>query len=392
MRVGRKFWDAACAVEGYAIYDNCFAWGVTAELQVFGEGYPREVRLRSPLLDLGGSKNIRALRWQAETLSGTGVEVRSRTGDQLERQVAYYDKNGKEVTRKKWGKLIPSFRGPVDTTLVPGKDWAPWSQVYAFPGAPFQSPSPRRYLELEARLVSQDPQAAASLDWLSVDYAVPLADRVVGEIWPAQVQAGVWTPFTYFLRAQGATRGFDQVEVRASSVPLHFERVRLGGKEVDSSAGGFGVHLPRPVGEGETIGVDFSGAVYVDATKVEVFVADSRQPGRQQVEAGQVEGGMGSQADVVRLATGETLLANVHLGTAVLTPNGDGVNDQLVVEFSLVNVLEARPLLLQCFDLSGQLAAQVEVAGVAGAQRWCGTGGMGRDNGCHQGFMCCAWR
>ena len=71
--------------------------------------------------------------------------------------ITYYDKNGKEVTERKWNKLIPSFKGPVDTTSVPGDDQSPWSNVYLTPDQRFQSPSPRRYIELEVSLVSENP-------------------------------------------------------------------------------------------------------------------------------------------------------------------------------------------------------------------------------------------
>jgi hypothetical protein len=235
---------------------------------------------------------------------------------------------------------------------------------------------------LEARLRSQDVQAAASLDWLSLTYSQPLADKVVGEVWPAQVQPGTWTEFAYYLRTEGATTGFDQVALQAS-VPLRFGSARLGGTEVavvvDSSGGGFRVQLPRPVRRGELVELHFGGVVYLDATRVEAFVEDSQQPGRQPVEAGDAEEQVDSQTDVVRLPVGGDLLANIALGSAVLTPNGDGINDQLHIGFGLVNVLEARPLRLRLFDLSGRLVRQVEALGRAGAQQlqWDGTDARG---------------
>ena len=37
---------------------------------------------------------------------------------------------GGSGTQKRYDKLIPSFRGPIDTLLVPGGDWSPWSKIY----------------------------------------------------------------------------------------------------------------------------------------------------------------------------------------------------------------------------------------------------------------------
>lgn len=386
VRIAWKYWDAACAVAlgggQSATTEGCAAGGITEEIQVFGEGYPLEVRMTSPLIDLGGSKKVDVLNWQASTPPGTEVQIRSRSGDDLKEQIIFRDKNGKEITQKKWEKLISSFRGPVDTTEVIGEGWSPWSRIYAHSGSAFLSPSPRQYLELEARLTTQNPQAAASLDWLSVAYSQPLADKVVGEVWPAQVQPGAWTDFAYYLRAQGSTAGFDQV-VLQTSVPLRFGSARLAGTEVeavvDSGGGGLRVQLPRTVRRGELVELRFGGAVYLDATRVEAFVADSRQQGRQQVEAGDADQQVDSQTDIVRLPVGEGLLANIALGSAVLTPNGDGINDQVHLGFDLVNVLEARPLRLRLFDLSGRLVRRVEALGAAGVQQlqWDGTDARG---------------
>jgi len=386
VRVAWKYWDAACAValgggQG-ATTQGCYAGGITEEIQVFGQGYPLEVALISPLIDLGGSKKVDALNWQADTPPVTEVEIRSRSGDNLREQIIYRDKNGKEITQKKWEKLISSFRGPVDTVAVIGEGWSPWSRIYPHSGSPFLSPSPRRYLELEVRLKSEELQSAAQLDWLSLEYSEPLAEKVVGELWPVRVQPGAWTEFSYYLRAQGNISGFDQVALQAS-VPLRFGSVRVGGAEVavvaDSGVGGFEVQLSRPVRRGELVELRFAGAVYLDGTRVEAFVKDSRQQGRQQVEAGDAEEQVDSQTDVVRLPVGEELLANLVLTSTVLTPNGDGVNDQLRLSFDLINILDNRLLRLRLFDLSGRLVRQAEARSMAGAQQlqWDGADSQG---------------
>ena len=104
VRIAWKYWDAACAVaigggQG-ATTEICSAGGITEELQVFGEGYPLAVQLRSPLIDLRGNKKIDTINWQASTPPGTEVEIRSRSGDNLKEQITFRDKNGKEVTQK----------------------------------------------------------------------------------------------------------------------------------------------------------------------------------------------------------------------------------------------------------------------------------------------------
>ena len=53
----------------------------------------------------------------------------------------------------------------------------------------------------------------------------------------------------------------------------------------------------------------------------------------------------------------------------MLTPNGDGINDELKVQLDLVNVLEPRPLCLRLFDLAGRLLYEQEQEAVAGQQQ-----------------------
>ena len=61
-----------------------------------------------------------------------------------------------------------------------------------------------------------------------------------------------------------------------------------------------------------------------------------------------------STARVSLMALHGSLIQDVELRT-VFTPNGDGVNDQLTVDFSLLKVLEERPLVVGFYDLGGRL-------------------------------------
>ena len=110
------------------------------------KGYPVEVALRSPVIDLGSDWNITEVEWDAEQPPGSQFLLRSRTGDQIVEENRYFDKNGKEITQKRYEKLIKSFRGTIETTLQPGDGWSTWSEEYIQSGTRFRSPSPRRYV------------------------------------------------------------------------------------------------------------------------------------------------------------------------------------------------------------------------------------------------------
>ena len=60
-----------------------------------------------------------------------------------------------------------------------------------------------------------------------------------------------------------------------------------------------------------------------------------------------------------------SLIQDVVL-TPVLTPNGDGINDELVVHFALLKVLEERPLGVAFYDLGGRLVGRGQSATESG--------------------------
>ena len=378
VRVEWVFWDAACAAAcvGCGIVPPCQFWGGTRELQVFGEGHPQRVELPSPLIDLGGDKQVHAIRWQADAPAGTRMEVRSRTGNDLQMDITYHDKNGRVVTERKYDKLIPSFKGRIDTALSPGADWSPWSKLYLRSGEPFASPSPRQYAELEVALVSERPDVGVVLDWLGIEFGDPVAQEVVGEIFPVEVQPGERTEFAYYIRPQQvAGRGFDHLEVETSA-PIEFVAVLVEGEVVEAADEptdrGLAITLAAPVKSRQLVELRFAGTVFVDATRFDAFIAQGPADAllRQRVEAGDAYAEVASSTNAVRLPVGARLLANVTIGPSTLTPNGDGVNDALRVEFDLVNVLAARWIGLRIFDLAGRLVWVREEEGQAGGRAW----------------------
>ena len=74
--------------------------------------------------------------------------------------------------------------------------------------------------------MSENPARAASLDYLEVEFHEPLADEVVGEIFPTAVLPGEATEFSYFMLPR-RTSGFDQL-MMAASAPMQFREVLVG--------------------------------------------------------------------------------------------------------------------------------------------------------------------
>ena len=365
VRIFWKYWDTSCfslqrlgEVGGTSKIPGCGAGGTTDEIQIFGEGFPSEISFRSPLIDLGAGKNLNSIEWNGDEPPGTRIELRTRTGNEVIETYTYRDKNGKIVTERKYNKLIPSFKGPIDTTLAAGGDWSAWSRIYSFSGEAFLSPSPRRYLEFDVRMTSNSPAVGASLGHLAVNFTQPLADRVLGEIAPQQALPGMLTEFTYYLRPENAI-GFDRLAVE-SAAPVHFVGVSRNGAalnaQIDTTASGFLVHLPNRIRTDQLIELKFESSVFRQSTRFDVFLQDSRQDEsvRQRVDPGDANDQIESNTNIVSLPVSRDLLANISLSSKAITPNGDRINDELTLEIALVNVLAPRPLRLRLYDLAGR--------------------------------------
>ena len=369
VRINWLIWDTACAdffgTAGQNTKWICFARGSTQEIQVFGEGFPRAVGLTSPLIDFGEAKNLNSVEWAGTTPDGTRLEVRSRSGSDVVEQLAFRDKNGKEVTPRKWERLIPSFRGPIDTVRVAGGDWSPWSTIYPESGARALSPSPRRYLELNTRLVTEVSDVAPRMDWLAVNFTDPIAEETFGEVVPLLVRPGVETEFSYFLRPGSSPAGFDQISLQASTVP-RFSLALVNGVvsdvAVESDSSGFRVTFPQRLRGGDLVELRFGSTVFIQSTRFDAFLQDSRLGDgiRQQVDAGDASDEAVSSTNVVSLPLNTKLLDNVVLSARVVTPNGDLSNDELRIEVDLTTVLATRPVRVRIHDLAGRTVWEEE--------------------------------
>ena len=376
VRIAWLIWDATCAA---TLPDDssrwgCYANGSAEEIQVYGEGYPLAVRLRSPLIDLGTGKNLNSIEWQAQTPLGTHIEIRSRTGNEVVEQYTFYDKNGKKVTQRRYDKLIPSFKGKIDTMRIAGADWSPWSNIYSASGADFQSPSPRRFMELDVRLASNSRTQAPQFDWLAVNFTDALASKVVGEVFPLQVAPGQETLFSYFLRPATTRDGFDQIAIEATTTP-RFNAAFINGESVEVATEtldqGFRATFPRRIRSHQLVELRFTAPIYLQATRFDAFLEDSQKTQvRQLVDPGDAAPQVESSSNVVRLPVADQLFADLSFSPALITPNDDGINDQLLISFDLINVLSARPLHLRLYDLSGRPFFAQERTGQAGHIAW----------------------
>ena len=183
----------------------------------FGGGYPAAVEMTSDYIDLGATKSITSIEWDLDAPPEASIELRSRTGDNFIIESKYYNKAGVEIPVALWNKLPKSQKQPVVEIRRPGSDWSSWSRTYLRSGQPFLSPSPRKFVQLQVRLLSDTPDTAAILRSIAINFDDPLLrGGVTGRILPREAaldslptlrlphQAGHWLPERASIRSSSS--------------------------------------------------------------------------------------------------------------------------------------------------------------------------------------------
>ncbi|MBT4976132.1 MAG: hypothetical protein HOL51_01715 [Gemmatimonadetes bacterium] len=351
--------------------------GQISEIQAYGEGYVSEVVMVSPIVKLRRSALFGVLHWTAETPRDTHVEVRTRSGDELLRIAHYFTPRGSEISQNTWERRSEDRRGPVVIEELPGADWSNWSEVYHTSGEAFKSPSPRRYMLFEVRLKTSDPFRAARLLDLNLDFSPPLVDQAFAELWPVRgVEPGRTEEFTLYVRPKFrvGNPGFDRIRLQSSSaVRLELVSVRAGSENLLRLGGGtslwpgalqvvpgeqgvLDLFFAEPVTEPTLYAIRFRTQIFLGHTQFFAELSHTDFPARvQEVSAGEATELVSSQAlvAVVDLEEGR-LLEDVTVTPPILTPNGDGINDEGAIEAKIFAVEGDKRLRVEVFDLSGR--------------------------------------
>ena len=382
-------WVALRALDPYR------AWEI-AEVEIYGQGYVRKAVYQTDILDFGQPISWGKIRWRGQTPPGTQIEIRTRTGDDANPDM-YWEKNA--ITDEPDAiDFETHYSLPVRDRELPLYDrdhWSFWSPPYDFEvglrdstlvasawedGVALYSPSPSRYLQLRIVLFSTDTQAPY-LDQLQVQLARSLsASELVGEIWPVEVYGFRPQRFTYAVRpdfAAGDT-GFDRLEILTHTRVDSVYSVKVGGIEVDLERfppeilpDRLVVALDRKLESPATdrfklVEVDFAVRVLRFGTQFAgwVYASDDGDRIKQQVEAGNATFRHASDQLSVRTRVGGSLLVDAQVRPSPFTPNGDGINDEMVLSFAVREVTVRRPLLVEIYDVSGHCLRSLAGAAV----------------------------
>ena len=209
----------------------------------------------------------------------------------------------------------------------------------------------------------------------------PLADHLVGEVWPDRIAAtGRADSLSFFIRPtfSSSRQSFYEIMIEATAgTIMDLLEVRLGNdadfntdqaerfapsqlEVLASGADTLWLCLPAPIAQGvDLIEVVFRPTILANSASFKASGQDSGNPGFwQRVDEGDATDLVSSQATTVLALEGNEVIKDLRLDSAVMTPNGDGVNDALVFHFDVARINAAKTVKLTVYDLSGEVVNQ----------------------------------
>ena len=386
--------------------------GSIADFEVFGQGVPKRVTYKSKIIDLGVERNFGRLFWEATPLrrvdgveeevegAQASVSIEIRTGRDSDPNVYQeFTVTGGErvVSREVYENDLragfartcatcdlvarsprPGLRASID---YDSENWTFWSPPFTEPGQALNLRS-GSFLQLNITLHSDRPDDFVRLDELRIEQAPVLARRVLGEVARlddprprgfAQVELGRMTDFVYETRAvfeNADEAGFDALRVRTGN-PTLFKSLQLDGVEsdpasVDEESDGLVVRLPRRIerGHSPTVRIVFAAEVFDLATEFEGQAIDSAvETLPQPVVSGDAGESLSTNSLRVLAASGSSpgQLQDLRFSSPVFTPNGDGANDELRLDYALFSLPEPVPAALNVYGLDGNRLARLEL-------------------------------
>ena len=355
------------------------------EIEVYGTGYLQRATYLTDIIDLRQRATIGPVRWLEEAVGEaefSSLSARVRTGtdptplryNRVERGT---DAAGNptrtlvDIGPDAFFALDPLDRGPISEDDV---NWSTWRPVDS--GELITAPSPRRYVQFQFEFMGELFRTR-ELDQFEFDYlSPPLADRIVGEVFPRLTQAEEPATFRYALRLERASDGegnllpiygFDRLIVDTNVATTDVREVKLHGEPIEyavdfANEESFGISFPLVTQDQALLELTFDLPIFRFGTTFSSRAFNSAAVGVPQavVSGNAVNFGPGDDDALSGLAVSipkpqiGKLVGEIVANTRFLTPNDDGINDELNVFFNVLQITEPAPVVFEVYDLAGR--------------------------------------
>ena len=313
-----------------------------AEIQVLGDGVAPAGEFISEPLDLGQAgvrKNFGQVSWDADIPEATSISLQFRSADDPDA-------------------------------------WSEWSPVTSS-GAEILVPEPRSLLQYRVNLETEFEDTAPRLDRLTLEFDNQISvSQALGRVQPNTVVLGRDTLFTYDLDLEFADGdlGVERLRIATPSLP-EIEAVTLpaGVDTAGTVRLGDAIEFTfsEPWSTSGTLSVSFHARLltnqFVFTSKLFAPGASAALNGEEDVSDDPQTGSPRSWSVRATDVTG-SLLSEVRASPEVITPNGDGANDDTVIELTLSRVSEPQVVEIGIYDLGGRLVRELPVGRLTGGQ------------------------
>nr|HID59668.1 T9SS type A sorting domain-containing protein [Desulfobacterales bacterium] len=366
-----------------------------AEVELYGEGFPKQSKYISKVIDLNSLANFGILQWHMTKWKKEGDEilfdpearvsvvVETRSGKDDTPSIYYKKVNDQlvEVSKEEYEKLPSILKGPV---LDDTENWSPWSLPHLSSGELITSPGPRRYFQFRFEVKSASIWEFGRIDYLIFQYSSPpLAKEVKGEIASSDnpsprdgiaiVTAGRAETFIYDIRARIEPNqyGFDAVEIEVPSQPS-FKRLEMGEPlvSVEPDSVVIGPKYLKVFFPSNGISYDRNLPVRI-VFDSEVLLYGTRFGGKifklqsQELPQLVVDGDANPEVDTntLRVLVTKQSLGNILRSLSVhpnpVTPNADGTNDKLTISYTITQLREEKSVHVEIYDLRGKVVKSI---------------------------------
>ena len=337
------------------------------DVEVFGVGVTPFAQYISRVIDLGDAANMGPVNVYTSINGEAKTQFSTKTG-YVANDSLYFSQTGipgefEEVSLDDFDRTLdPSYAGSIRENT---RDWSTWSPPYAqLEDAEINAPDNRRYFQFQFKLLSGSLLDKAVVDSVVISYTTPaIADSVIAEISPTTAILGQENDFTYHLRSVTANdkRGFDTVIIRtpfaARATGLSIDGIEINDFTWQGEDGRLQVAFPnnRITRSGQAIDVRFTSLMTISGTEFRGEVADSQSDAfPQRIIFGNANDDAIDNTLVVSARIDNKLFTGVDFSSNLITPNGDGINDQIALEYILLKATDPVGVQVIIYDLSGR--------------------------------------